>query len=115
MNYIVTKNISSSYADHFLEDISSIDWTSCPVNQAINIGPFKIEIDLHIDQKSILNSYFIMKVDVKVPFVGVVNVIDGRIDKNNTKLETSFGHMAGAAIIFYKNLLVFNFHSIRTV
>lgn len=100
MDYTVSKNLSGLYKEHFLDDISSIDWTGFPVHQSINIGPFIIEVDLYIDEQNILNSYFELKVDVQIPFVGKVNLIHGRIDKNNPKLEASFGHLAGAAIIF---------------
>ncbi|WP_373844595.1 hypothetical protein [Clostridium sp.] len=105
MDYTVSKNVSSLYKEHFLEDISSIDWTSNAVNQSINLGPFRIEADLHIDQECILNSYFDLKVDVQIPFVGTVNLIHGRIDKDNPKLEASFAQLAGAAIIFDINEL----------
>lgn len=99
MKYAIYKN-SSLNEDHYLSDVSSLDWTNTAVNQSINIGPFSITVDLHLNQQSIIDSYFQIKAVVKIPYIGDVVLVDGRIDKNNSKLEATISHLVGAAIIF---------------
>lgn len=99
MKYTVYKNSGLSQ-DHYLDDVSSLDWTNTSVNQSINIGPFSITVDLHLDQHSIIDSYFQVKVVVKIPYIGDVVLIDGRIDKNNPKIDATINHLAGAVVIF---------------
>ena len=55
---------------------------------------------MHLNQQSIIDSYFQIKVVVKIPYIGDVVLINGRIDKNNPKLEATINHLAGAAVIF---------------
>ncbi|AAK76875.1 hypothetical protein BJV85_003793 [Clostridium acetobutylicum] len=108
MEYAISKNVSSLYNlanEDFLEDIYSTNWTSNPVKQSIDIGPFKIEVSFYIDPQTILNSYFQLRVSVQIPFVGSVDIINGRIDKNNTRLEASIDQIVGASIIFDINAL----------
>jgi hypothetical protein len=55
---------------------------SMPRNSSGSWGPFSWEADFHFDPSDITNSYAVLKLSVYG-----VNIINGRLDKNNPKLS----------------------------
>lgn len=52
-----------------------------PIKSSGSFGPFKWDVDFHIDTANISESYAYLKVAIYG-----YNIVDGRIDKNNPKI-----------------------------
>ncbi len=102
MYYTISKKPSSNfYTGKFCTDkILSLDWTDLPANQISSIGPFIVDVDLFIDRKTIINSYFQIKVSLDVFPSQIMVLLHSRVDKNNFKISASIEDIA-SALIFY--------------
>lgn len=94
--YKVTKDVNVSTRDIHgdeelmqglnLRDLSNLDWKAMSPTGSINLGPFKITYNLHVNWLNLKNSYFEVKIIVMIPLLPDLTIIDSRIDKDHATI-----------------------------
>lgn len=85
--------------ENYLDDFKKVNFKLNTVKQDFAIGPFTIHMEVNIDFDNPINSYFDVNASVSIPLIGTVTIVQGRMDKNNTKIEASISSF-GAAVVF---------------
>lgn len=68
------------------KDMENFDWQTVPMKGTLNLGPFTVYDELHIDSSNLVDSSFKVKVSANVPYIGNVTLTDGTLDKDHVEL-----------------------------